>query len=177
MGRVRMSTTPSPHEGLGVARYAWCTSPLRRYVDLFNQRQLMAAALDQSAPYQKGDADVFAIVSSFEAAYGQYAEFQERMERYWSLRWLQQENATTLTAGVARGDILRVDGLPMTVRLAAADGMPRGKRAVLDVVGMDDVDLSIEVRLSRWIDDVSSGEGAEDDDPGGDVLVPEANGS
>ena len=31
-----------PHEGIGVEHYAWCTSPLRRYVDLVNQRQLLA---------------------------------------------------------------------------------------------------------------------------------------
>ncbi len=37
-----MQTTPAPHEGLGVAQYAWSTSPLRRYVDLVNQWQLIA---------------------------------------------------------------------------------------------------------------------------------------
>ncbi|HET6802743.1 MAG TPA: RNB domain-containing ribonuclease, partial [Casimicrobiaceae bacterium] len=37
LGRVRMSTTPAPHEGIGVDHYTWSTSPLRRYVDLVNQ--------------------------------------------------------------------------------------------------------------------------------------------
>lgn len=36
-GKVRMTTLPLPHEGLGVAQYAWSSSPLRRYVDLINQ--------------------------------------------------------------------------------------------------------------------------------------------
>ena len=39
-GRVRMITHPAPHVGLGVAQYAWSTSPLRRYVDLVNQWQI-----------------------------------------------------------------------------------------------------------------------------------------
>ena len=43
-GRVRMSTSAAPHEGLGVQHYAWASSPLRRYADLVNQRQLLAAA-------------------------------------------------------------------------------------------------------------------------------------
>jgi exoribonuclease-2 len=43
MGRVRMSTQALPHEAIGVPQYAWCTSPLRRYVDLVNQWQLIAA--------------------------------------------------------------------------------------------------------------------------------------
>ncbi len=41
-GKVRMSTVPAAHQGLGVAQYIWASSPLRRYVDLVNQRQLIA---------------------------------------------------------------------------------------------------------------------------------------
>ena len=42
--KVRMSTRPAPHAGIGVAQYAWSTSPLRRYVDLVNQWQIIACA-------------------------------------------------------------------------------------------------------------------------------------
>ena len=42
--KVRMSTQPGPHAGIGVAQYAWATSPLRRYVDLVNQWQIVACA-------------------------------------------------------------------------------------------------------------------------------------
>ena len=38
-GVARMTTAPSPHDGLGVAQYSWASSPLRRYVDLINQSQ------------------------------------------------------------------------------------------------------------------------------------------
>jgi exoribonuclease-2 len=41
-GKVRMTTAAAPHEGLGVDCYAWSSSPLRRYVDLVNQWQLIA---------------------------------------------------------------------------------------------------------------------------------------
>ena len=41
-GRVFMTTKAEPHLGLGVAQYAWSTSPLRRAVDLINQRQIMS---------------------------------------------------------------------------------------------------------------------------------------
>ena len=38
-----MTTSPAPHQGLGVPQYAWSSSPpLRRAVDLINQRQLLA---------------------------------------------------------------------------------------------------------------------------------------
>ena len=39
--KVRMGTRALPHAGIGVACYAWSTSPLRRYTDLVNQWQLV----------------------------------------------------------------------------------------------------------------------------------------
>ncbi len=42
-GKTRMEVQPGAHEWLGVSHYAWTTSPLRRYADLANQRQLAAA--------------------------------------------------------------------------------------------------------------------------------------
>ncbi len=62
-GKVRMSTVPAAHQGLGVAQYIWASSPLRRYVDLVNQRQLIAwrarraaAVCAQAASAADGDA-------------------------------------------------------------------------------------------------------------------------
>lgn len=149
LGRVRMSTSPAPHEGLGVARYAWCTSPLRRYVDMLNQRQLVAAALGRTPPYARGDSDLFSAVSAFDAAYGAYADFQERMERYWSLRWLQQENVHRIEARVAREEVLRVQGLPLTLKLAAAAQYGRGQRLALEVGAIDFVELVPELRVAQ----------------------------
>lgn len=147
--RVRMSTTPAPHEGIGVDHYAWSTSPLRRYVDLVNQRQLVAAARGEPAPYAANDADLFAVVSGFDAAYTAYADFQYRMERYWCLRWLQQENVRRIGATVIRGDVLRLDGLPFVMRLPGLPELPRGQRLELDVLGADTVDLVLEARVHQ----------------------------
>jgi exoribonuclease-2 len=142
-----MSTTPAPHDGLGVSQYAWCTSPLRRYVDLVNQRQLIAALRGGGAPYRRGDSELFAVVSGFDAAYTMYAEFQEQMERYWSLRWLQQESVRRIEARVIKGDIVRLQGLPMTARLAAATAFERGQRLELEIAGVDLVELAPQARI------------------------------
>jgi exoribonuclease-2 len=149
LGRVRMATVPAPHEGLGVAQYAWCTSPLRRYVDLVNQRQLVGMVTGQAAAHRRGDAELFAAVSAFEAAYTSYAEFQESMERYWSLRWLQQEGLHRVGAQALRGDVVRVDGLPLTLRVAGADALARGQRLDAELGAVDLVDLSVEARLAQ----------------------------
>jgi exoribonuclease R len=49
-GKVRMTTAAAPHEGLGVDCYAWSSSPLRRYVDLVNQWQLIAWLKGEAPP-------------------------------------------------------------------------------------------------------------------------------
>jgi exoribonuclease II len=149
LSRVKMSTTPAPHEGIGVSHYAWSTSPLRRYVDLVNQRQLIAAALGQPPAYAPNDADVFAIVSAFDAAYASYAEFQSRLERYWCLRWLQQEGVRRIGAVVVKDDLLRLDGLPMLTRLPGLLALPRGQRIEIDILGCDEVELALHARLHR----------------------------
>jgi exoribonuclease-2 len=170
VGRVRMSTTPAPHEGMGVTLYTWSSSPLRRYVDLLNQQQLLALVAGRPAPYAANDADLFAAVSAFDTLYGAYAEFQERMERYWCLRWLKQEAVTRIGAAVIKGDLIRLDGLPFVMRLAGLPELPRGQQIELDVLGMDEVDLVLEARLRRVLTtaapaEIEDIEGAADEAP------------
>lgn len=148
-GKVRMSTTPAPHEGIGVAHYAWSSSPLRRYVDLVNQRQLIAAVSGAAPPYATNDAELFAVVSAFDVAYTAYAAFQTNMERYWCLRWLKQERVARIGATVLKDDLLRLDGLPFVTRLPGMPLLPRGQKVELDVLGSDEVELTLEARLHQ----------------------------
>jgi exoribonuclease-2 len=162
-GRVRMSTVPAPHESLGVPHYTWCTSPLRRYVDLVNQRQLIAAVRGEAPPYPANDAELYGIVSSFDAAYALYGEFQERLERFWCLRWLRQEGVERVGATVLKPDLLRIDDLPLMTRVVGLPILDRGQRVELDVLAIDEVDLSVELRLHRVLQE-SAGRVDELDD-------------
>lgn len=116
-GKVKMSTRPGEHQGLGLAHYLWASSPLRRYSDLVNQRQLIAVLGNDKPPYVESDAELFAAMTDFEATYSQYAEFQDRIEQYWCLRWLLQEKVEETMATVLRDNLVRFERLPMVVRL------------------------------------------------------------
>jgi exoribonuclease-2 len=142
-GRVRMSTAAAPHQGLGVSHYVWASSPLRRYVDLMNQRQLVALIRGESPCYPRNSEDLFAAVRDFELAYEIYADFQRQMERYWCLRWIVQEQAETLTARVIRDTLVRLERLPLVLRVASVPELPAGTRVELEVGAVDLIELSV----------------------------------
>jgi exoribonuclease-2 len=88
-------------------------------------------------------------VSAFDAAYAAYADFQQMMERYWSLRWIEQENVRRIEATVLRGDVIRLGGLPMVTRLPGLAEMPRGQKIELAVLSTDLVELHLEARVQQ----------------------------
>jgi exoribonuclease-2 len=147
VGKVRMSTKPEPHQGLGVAQYLWASSPLRRYSDLVNQRQLLAVLEGGAAVYAEGDAELFAIMADFELTYSQYAELQSQMEHYWCLRWLQQENVAESEATVVRDNLVRFDGIPLYVRAPDMPALTPGTRVRLGVGQIDLLAATVEARF------------------------------
>lgn len=151
-GRVRMSTQALPHEAIGVPQYAWCTSPLRRYVDLVNQWQLIAAvehgvSARLVAPFKPRDPDLFAIIGAFDAQYAAWSDFQNSMERYWCLRWLQQQGITRTTAHVLRDDLVRFAHAPLVARVGGMPALLRGTEVELEILGVDEFALEPDLRF------------------------------
>ncbi len=146
-GRVRMSTQALPHEGLGVSQYIWSTSPLRRYIDLINQRQLLAAVEQSPPPLMANSAEIFSLMPAFEARHSAYQDFQQRMERYWCMRWLSQRDNRRFEAAAVRDDLVRLADAPLYFRAAGAPVMAPGRRLVVDVLDHDLLDLSVEARF------------------------------
>ena len=146
--KVRMGAKALPHAGIGVPAYAWSTSPLRRYTDLVNQWQIIScvrhgktAAL--AAPFRPKDAQLFAVISAFDAAYGAYNQFQNGMERYWTLHYLQQHAITELTATVIKDNLVRADELPLVLAVLGAEGLPRGAQVRVRLGAIDDISLEV----------------------------------
>jgi exoribonuclease-2 len=136
-GKARMTTVAAPHEGLGVDCYAWSSSPLRRFVDLANQWQLIAHLRGVAPPYPPKSADLMAALRDFELTYASYAEFQRGMERYWCLRALAQENITHVDAQVLKENIVRLDNLPLVLKVSGMPTLERGVRVRLAISGID----------------------------------------
>jgi exoribonuclease-2 len=172
-----MITHPAPHAGLGVAQYAWSTSPLRRYVDLVNQWQIAACLEGGGAPaFAQNDADLFGIVSGFDAAYAAYADYQSKMERYWCLRWLGQEGRTLVEArATGREDNAMLVDIPLLVRVpgmaaqwttsdtsSGMTGVVRGQRIEIEILSTDLLDLTVQCRLVAIIEEVDELETDED---------------
>ncbi len=149
--QVRMLTHAAPHQGLGVDQYAWSTSPLRRYTDLVNQWQILAClkhgvTAPLVAPFKARDADLFAIVSAFDAAYAAYADFQNIMEHYWCLRWLSQHEARKVQAVQIKDDLLKLVDIPLILPMVGVKH-PRGTQLTIELISWDEVDLSVQARL------------------------------
>ncbi len=176
--KVRMGTKALPHAGLGVKSYAWSTSPLRRYTDLVNQWQIIACAKHGHtaalvAPFKPKDAALFAIISGFDEAYSAYNGFQSGIERYWTLKYLQQNGITELTATAFKDNLVRADDLPLVLPAVGAMGLPRGARVRVRLGEIDEITLDITGAVIERLDLVAEASlaGADEEDDGEEVAA------
>jgi exoribonuclease-2 len=180
--KVRMGTKALPHAGIGVKSYAWSSSPLRRYTDLVNQWQIIAcvkhgktAAL--AAPFKPKDASLFSIISSFDEAYSAYNGYQGAMERFWTLKYLQQNGITELEASFFKENLVRADTLPLVLPVMGGQNLPRGARVRVKLGEMDLITLDISGTVVERLDtpvtehDVADNADEEDEEVSGPIAI------
>jgi len=144
-GKVYMTTVPSPHQGLGVAHYTWASSPLRRMVDLLNQRQITSWIRGEPPAYPQGSEALLAAMRSFELTYDAYGEAQRTLERYWSLVWMHQQSLTVIEGDVIRDNLVRLSGVPLVAKVASVPELPSGTRIRLSIDRIDLYDLLLDL--------------------------------
>lgn len=179
--KVRMGTKALPHAGIGVKSYAWSTSPLRRYTDLVNQWQIIAAVRHGTtaalaAPFKPKDAELFSVISAFDAAYTAYNGYQASMERFWTLRHVQQQSMTELEATVFKEGLVRADSLPLVLPVLGAQSLPRGARVRVRLGAIDEIALDVQGTVIERLDTdaqaaATSDEGTEDEDEAAGPLT------
>ena len=178
--KVRMGTKALPHAGLGVKSYAWSTSPLRRYTDLVNQWQIIACARHGRtaalvAPFKPKDTELFSIISGFDAAYSAYNGYQSGIERYWTLKYLQQNGITELMATAFKDNLVRADELPLVLPATGAQGLPRGARVRIKLGQIDEMTLDVTGAVVERLDVITEqtvqDEADEDDVSAGPISI------
>jgi exoribonuclease-2 len=175
--KVRMGTKALPHAGMGVSQYSWATSPLRRYVDLVNQWQIVATARHGrtaalAAPFKPRDATLFSIISSFDAAYAAYNDFQQTIERYWTLRWIEQQQLRELEATTMTNGLVRVDTLPLVFKAVGCEGLPRGTRVRVALKALDTLTLEVHAALVARLGDGTTSDAAPPEPEDEDAAAP-----
>jgi len=175
--KVRMGTKALPHAGIGVRCYAWSTSPLRRYTDMVNQWQIIACARHGktaalAAPFKPKDAELFSIISAFDAAYSAYNGYQGAMERFWTLKYLQQNHIGELVAGVFKENMVRAEELPLVLPVVGTRDLPRGARVRVKLGDIDEITLDVTGTVVERLDapagaaagSAAAADASEDDD-------------
>ena len=127
-----------------------------------NQWQIIACARHGktaalAAPFKPKDAELFSIISAFDAAYSAYNGYQAGMERFWTLKYLQQNHITELTAttfkeGPAGSFLVRADTLPLVLPVLGAQGLARGARVRVRLGAIDEITLDVSGTVIEQLD-------------------------
>ena len=152
-GKVYMTTRAEPHQGLGVAQYAWSTSPLRRAVDLINQRQIISVAQNIAPAYPPNSEALTTHMRNFELTFQAYSEFQSRMERYCCLQYLIQEDAQIVHATVWRENLVRLDDLPYMTKVYGLPELKSGTRVSLQIQEVDTLLIELRTKFIEVLDE------------------------
>ncbi|AGF49318.1 ribonuclease catalytic domain-containing protein [Candidatus Kinetoplastidibacterium galati] len=142
MSRVKIGTIPLPHSGIGVPQYIWSTSPLRRYIDLVNQWQLISIVENEIAaplfsPFRSRGNDLLSIIQEFEIRYSAISNFQNEIENYWSIKWLIQNGIKRTNAHVIKDNLVKLSEVPI---FADIMGMPKNLKGTIIEVEITDID-------------------------------------
>jgi exoribonuclease-2 len=136
VSRARLSLHPEFHAGVGLDCYVQASSPIRRYVDLVLQRQLIAM-LDEGAASAYDREELMAVLATAEASEAEGRQLERRAKRYWILTYLKRSalerplEATVWRDGVSA----ELDAYAARGSLRGAPNLPSGAR--------------IEVRIGR----------------------------
>jgi exoribonuclease-2 len=127
-----------------------------------------------AAPFKPKDAELFSIISGFDAAYSAYNSVQSSMERYWTLRHVEQQGIEELEASLVKemgggSWLVRADSLPLMFSVMGAQGLMRGARVRVKLGQVDLMALDVNGTVTAHLDapvvsaDQESDEAEEDE--------------
>src|SRR6185369_7601837 len=120
-----------------------------------------------AAPFKPRDASLFSIISAFDAAYSAYNDFQHTIERYWTMRWLQQNAVRELAATTMKDGLVRADTLPLVFKATGCESLPRGTPVRVALQSLDPLSLEIHAALLQRLSAEPLAESTEADEDEG----------
>lgn len=106
-GRLKRSVVdlkPGLHATLGVQAYIQCTSPIRRYLDLVLQRQILAVLRQEASPYS--NEELLSLAQAVEEPLAKALAISKETKRTWILRYLEKYYLHTKRI---KGTVVRTD--------------------------------------------------------------------
>ncbi len=149
---VEVTTRPGLHASLGLEPYTHVTSPIRRYLDLLMQRQLVAA-LEGRQAYTTEELKNLAM--EVVATVRRGMRVRAARHRYWLLKWLearvgQELDAIVMELQVRRWQLLLADVmLLVTIPTEGAVGLKPGQWVKVRVERADAFNDVLRVALAR----------------------------
>lgn len=92
--RAELDIEPHPHCSLAIPCYTTVTSPIRRYSDLVVQRQLKEVIAGHEPLYTADE--LRRMIAKLGAVQSKISFIQRKWTRYWILKYMEQEDLTTL---------------------------------------------------------------------------------
>lgn len=145
---VKMTLTPDSHTGLNVDYYTWASSPLRRASDFINQHQIISLLRADKNYFKAIDASLLEVVDNFDSKYSKYLAFQDKMERYWSLVYLLQENIDEITATFTYKSNVQLEFVPIIINTEGlVNPKQRGEQITLKVYNINLIMLTFDFKI------------------------------
>ena len=136
-----LESAPRRHAGLGLTAYATLSSPIRRYVDLLNQGQLISFLRD-GIPRLNAEA-LAALLPMVSTRLDAAAQVQRFRPRYWKLLFFRQQGDKKWWDAV----VAEENEAFATISLPWAQLMVRGRRRQFDEKTY--AGMHVQVRLGK----------------------------
>ena len=144
-GRIKMKKStvgliPLPHSGLGVSAYTQMTSPIRRYMDLCHQRQIITH-LRTGKPWVEA-AEFEQIAHSVEVFLQEATVASRETRRFWLLRYLEQRPRSAPIEGTVvrldtKAPLIELDEVYITLFARSSARLKLGDRVKMMILGVD----------------------------------------
>ena len=151
--KVTIDTNTEPHNGLGLDSYTTITSPIRKYLDLVTQRQLLNLLRGEKPEHDP--ASLEKIADSAQLILTKAAIVEQEREKYWLLKLLQKsigekKEALVLGKKFKRYRILLTEFyMDLTVRASEGTELTPGETIYIEIKKTDPFNGTLQACASE----------------------------